>query len=172
MQKAMQIVAAASEVHGKERYDLLVEAAKILVAVRKLRIKHLPLEGLTFQRSAHLVAITISKLGGWVGSMAAGVPLADKRLYARVKRIVNAADPIGLLRQGAPDDEYHPEIDEIAFWLPKWKCRTVTQTHAVVYGVFVTWFGARVAGPRGAYRRIATEIHELRRQRSGRKKEA
>jgi hypothetical protein len=117
-------------------------------------------------RVEHLLAGAIAKLGGWVSTMGSGEPLGNKHLYARVKCIVNAADPIGLLSEGASDDEYHPEIDEIAFWLPKSGCRTIAQTNAMVHRQFVTWRGARTAGPRDAYREIATAIHALRSRRA------
>lgn len=90
MQQAQRIVAAATEAHGKERYDLLVDAAKIVAALREPRTDSVPFELLTFQRSANLLAVAISKLGGWVGSMATGVPLADKRLYARYQKLATA----------------------------------------------------------------------------------
>ena len=169
MRKAMQLVAAATEVPGRQRHDILVEAAKIVAVLREPRTDRVPFERLTFQRSVLLLESAIGKLGGCVGCLAMGASTADKRLYAGVKRVVNDADLIGLLRQGAADDEYHPEIDEIANRLPEPECRTVAQTHAMVHQVFVKWFGSRIAGPRGAYRKLASAVHALRRQRSARK---
>ena len=40
-----------------------------------------------------------------------------KALFLKVKDIINKSDPIGLLGQGAPDDEYEKEIQEIIFEL-------------------------------------------------------
>ena len=38
----------------------------------------------------------------------------DCDLHATVRAIMNSADPIGLLAIGAPDDEYEPEIRDLA----------------------------------------------------------
>jgi len=157
MQKALSFVAAATEVHGRQRYDILVEAAKIVVALREPRDHRL-----VFQRSEWFLEVAIGKLGDCAGCLAMGASTADKQLSTRVKSVVNKADPIGLLRMGAPDDEYHPEIDEIACRLPEPECRTVAQTHTMVHRVFVRWFSASIAGPRGAYRKLAAALHPLR----------
>jgi len=166
MQKAMHLVAVAIGVHGTERYDLLVKAAKIVAALREPRTNRVPFEILTFQRSEWLLEVAIGKLGDCVGCLAMGASTADKQIYASVKRIVNKADPIGLLRAGAPDDEYHPEIDEIACRLPEPECQSVAKTQAVVHRVFVKWFGTRTAGPRSAHRKLATALHALRPRRA------
>ncbi len=158
MRAAARLVFAAVEVHGRERHGLLVEAAKIVVALREPRVHRS-----TYRRVEWLLEIAIGKLGGCAGCLAMGESGADKQLYARVKRAVNAADPITLLRIGAPDDEYDPEIDEITHRLPE--CRTQAQTRATVHRVFVKWFGAGVAGPRGDYRKLATTLHALPPQR-------
>jgi len=162
MQEAQRLVAAATEVHGRHRHDLLVEAAKIVAALREPRTDGVLFERLSFRRSRRLVEVAIATLGTCVGCLASATSLADKQIFARVKRVVNEADPIGLLSTGAPDDEYHPEIDEIACRLPEPDCQTSAQTHAMVHRVFVKWFNARIAGPRSAYRKLATALHALR----------
>jgi hypothetical protein len=162
MQKAARLVAAAIEIHGRERYDLLVEAAKIMVALREPRTDRVPFERLTFQRSEWLLEVAIGKLGGCVGCLAMGASTAEKRLYARVKRAVNTTDPMGLLRAGAPDDEYHAEIDEITHRLAD--CRTHAQTLTTVHRVFAKWFGGEgCAGPRRAYAALARGLYAARR---------
>ena len=40
--------------------------------------------------------------------------------------------------------------------------RRVAQTHAIVHRVFVKWFGARIAGAGGIYRKLATALYALR----------
>ena len=156
MRTAARLVLAATEVHGKARHALCVEAAKIVVALREPRT-HL----LTYRRVEWLLEVAIGRLGGCVGCLAMGATTADKQLFARVKRAVNSADPIALLRAGAPDDEYDPEIDEITHRLSE--CTTRAQTQTTVHRVFVKWFGGPgIAGPRSAYRKLATALHALR----------
>jgi hypothetical protein len=88
-----------------------------------------------------------------------GASTAEKRLYARVKRAVNATDPMGLLRAGAPDDEYHPEINEITHRLAD--CLTRSQTLTTVHQVFMKWFGGEggATGPRRAYAALARGLY-------------
>jgi hypothetical protein len=153
------LVAAATEKYGKERYDLLVNASKIVVALHKPRAAR---ERLVFKRMQWSLEVAISEIGGRVACLAANVSLADKQLHARVKRLVNDADPIGLLRAGAPRDEYLPEINEITRWIPEPQCRTITRTQEIIHRVFARWLGTQVAGPRPAYRELAKALHALR----------
>ena len=164
----MQLVAAATEVHGRQRHDIVVKAAKIVTALREPRTNSVPFEILTFQRSEWLLEVAIGKLGGCAGCLAMGASTADKQIYASVKRVVNEVDPVGLLRAGAPDDEYPPRStrSHVACRLPEPECRTPAQTHAMVHRVFVKWFGAGIAGPRGAHRKLASAIHALRPRRA------
>jgi hypothetical protein len=157
MKKVLGLVAAATEAHGRERYDILVEAAKIVVALREPRA-----DLLMFQRSEWFLEVAIGTIGDCAGCLAMRSSCADPRLSARIKRVVNKADPQGLLRAGAPDDEYHPEIDEIACRLPEKECRTASQTQTVVRQVFIKWFGVHAAGPRSGYEKLATALHALR----------
>ena len=159
MRAAGRLVLTATEAHGKERHTILVEASKVLVALSEPRTHRA-----TYRRVQWLLEVAIGKLGGCVGCLAMGETGVDKQLFACVKRAVNAADPIAILRIGAPDDEYDPEIDEITHRLTE--CRTQAQTRATVHRVFVKWFGAGVAGPRGDYRKLATVLHALRPRRA------
>ena len=53
-----------TEVHGKERYDILVEAAKIVAALRVPRTNTVPFERLMFQRS--VVARRCDRQARWM----------------------------------------------------------------------------------------------------------
>ena len=59
IQEATRLVAMATEARGKERHRLLVDAAKIFVAVREPRVHRL-----TFERSSGLLERAIAKLSG------------------------------------------------------------------------------------------------------------
>jgi hypothetical protein len=159
MYEAMRLTAAATRVYGKERHALLVQASKIAVTLREPGD---PVQRRVYAHAERALEIAIGTLGVCIGCTASGSSLADPRLLLRVKRVVNKADPIGLLRSGAPDDEYHSEIEDIASWLPEPQCRTIAQTHAMVHRVFTTWFGAVVAGPSDGYLKIAKALHALR----------
>jgi hypothetical protein len=68
---------------------------------------------------------------GYVSAM-----LMRDEWFVRVKAAVDAVDPVGLLGLGAPDDEYDPEVEELAGWL-----RGGGQlTPQVIVDVFDRWF--------------------------------
>jgi hypothetical protein len=70
-------------------------------------------------------------------------------LVAAVERAINQADPVGLLRIGAPSDEYTPEVGTVLPRLTSAKRRE--NVAAVLHEEFVRWFGADIAGPRERY---------------------
>lgn len=56
-----------------------------------------------------------------------------------VERAIKDADPIGLLKGGAPADEYSPEIGAI---VPRvGNAQSVDEITAVLHEEFVRWFG-------------------------------
>jgi hypothetical protein len=48
-----------------------------------------------------------------------------KNIFSLVKSIINKNDPIGLLKQGSPPDEYDTEIKNIIIAITK--CKTVQE---------------------------------------------
>ena len=56
-------------------------------------------------------------VGGWVWVGYVSAMLMRDEWFVRVKAAVDAVDPVGLLGLGAPDDEYDPEVEELAGWL-------------------------------------------------------
>jgi hypothetical protein len=81
-------------------------------------------------------------------------------LRADVARLVNAADPIGLISGGAPTDEYSLEVSQI---LPRLK--HAASEHAlrqILHERFVNCFGAEVAGPEDQYSGLATDLWAIR----------
>jgi len=79
---------------------------------------------------------------------------------AAVRAVVNEQDPIGLLELGAPQDEYDPEVGDLAGL-------GVPLNAQDVIDVFVRWFGSGTGRIEpGVAERIATGINavgELRR---------
>ena len=70
-------------------------------------------------------------------------------LVAAVEPAINEADPVGLLRIGAPSYEYGREVGSI---LPRLiSAERLDNVAAVFHEEFVRWFGADIAGPRQRY---------------------
>jgi len=92
---------------------------------------------------------------------------ADKKkafftLRAEVTRLVNAADPIGLLAGGAPSDEYSPEIGTL---LPRLR-RANSEAHLrqILHAQFVEWFDADTAGTESEYAALAADLWGIRKK--------
>lgn len=78
-----------------------------------------------------------------------------------VRREVNASDPAGLLRIGAPPDEYESEIREIVGWLPY--LGTERQVQFWLHRTFTRQFKPCVPGPLKMYAPLAKALFEGRR---------
>lgn len=79
-----------------------------------------------------------------------------------IRKVINDADPIGLLKMGAPKNEYDSEILEI--YRDIIKCESISQPKlaAIMYDTFVVWFDGVGVGPYSIYDSMATKILELR----------
>ncbi len=75
-----------------------------------------------------------------------------------VKSVINKFDPINLLRQGAPEDEYHDEIQRIVSGLRM--CNTKEEIQRLIYDVFQKSFGQETAGEIELYLKIAAPIFD------------
>jgi hypothetical protein len=73
--------------------------------------------------------------------------------FLAVRRVLNREDPIGLLRMGAPDDEYDPEIRDLIKW------RTPV-TADQVSAVFLRWFENSGTIPSDIGARLADGINQ------------
>lgn len=74
-----------------------------------------------------------------------------ERLRAHVQRVVDAADPEGLLDLGAPPDEYDPEVDDLT--------RLVRQGRVSTHTVLEVW--ERWFGPGSALQRHPARLEQL-----------
>lgn len=70
--------------------------------------------------------------------------------------IINELDPIGLLRQGAPSDEYDEEIKKITSLIKQYN--DVVELGNAIYDIFVDSVGKETAGDIRAYVKIAEKI--------------
>ncbi len=84
----------------------------------------------------------------------------QSELELRISLVINKYDPIKLLREGAPDDEYAPEAKMIAETLNEAKSESALKKK--VYDIFVEMFGRDVAGKKNKYRRLAQEVYALK----------
>lgn len=84
----------------------------------------------------------------------------DTDIRKRMQEIMNRYDPLRLLKMGAPDDEYVPEIKRI---IPRLRrAATVDQLQEIIYNTFVDMFDEQMAGPKEDYRKMSEEIYALR----------
>ncbi|MFI6297760.1 hypothetical protein ACIBEJ_39640 [Nonomuraea sp. NPDC050790] len=62
--------------------------------------------------------------------------MADDQIVVTVRALINQHDPEGLLAAGAPDDEYDPEVSDLAALV----CGKDEITAAAVGSVWNRWF--------------------------------
>ena len=80
----------------------------------------------------------------------------DSDLYDKTLAVLTTGDPIGLIRGGAPPDEYSPEARTI---LPRMvDAASLDEVREIVHQEFVRWFGAEIAGEKTRYERIAIDL--------------
>lgn len=70
-----------------------------------------------------------------------------KALHEAITAVVNDVDPIGLIGWGAPEDEYHHEVDAILDALPTEGLPDLAQLQAIVDATFAHWFQPSAASP-------------------------
>ena len=81
---------------------------------------------------------------------------SDSDLYNKTLAVLTTGDPIGLIRDGAPPDEYSPEAGTI---LPRLVgAASLDELREIVHQEFARWFGAKVAGEKTRYERIAIDL--------------
>ena len=83
---------------------------------------------------------------------------AYKIQLSLVADVINQHDPIALLKQGAPNDEYSDEVQRIVAGLHK--CASVDDAQQLIYSVFKENFGQHTAGNVERYQRIAEELFQ------------
>lgn len=79
--------------------------------------------------------------------------------FYALRSIVNKYDPVGLLDDGYPGDEYDPEVKTIIVQLIKHM--SVDQVYDLVINEFRCWFYEEVTdGCEEKYRQLSVDIHE------------
>jgi hypothetical protein len=82
-----------------------------------------------------------------------------QQLYNELLSLFARHDPIGLVKIGAPNDEYSPEVERI---LPRLgEAHSVEDLERIVHEVFVSMFDERLAKSPEHYRDIALEAWEI-----------
>lgn len=79
-----------------------------------------------------------------------------------IKDFINDLDPLGLLGQGAPPNEYDQEIQRIAAGLQR--CKTARELQELIDGVFKDSFGEEMMGDLDWCEKIAKSIFSMLRQ--------
>lgn len=77
-----------------------------------------------------------------------------------VKEVVNEIDPIGLIRGGAPLDEYDAEVTQIVVILQRYKDKDVDAVVDRIHLVFKRNFGAHLVGAKSEYIRMTKMLIE------------
>ncbi len=83
-----------------------------------------------------------------------------KNLFVETKKIINDCDPIGLLSQSAPENEYEEEVQKIISGLSA--CQSIHEVHLLVYNIFKKSFGDDSVGNIDLYLDPAEKIFNLR----------
>jgi hypothetical protein len=83
----------------------------------------------------------------------------EYNLFSKVKKIVDKYDIVGLLKMGAPEDEYNIESQRITTGLKN--CHNILEIQELIYGVFIEFFGESMAGKKESYLKVAIELSLL-----------
>ena len=87
--------------------------------------------------------------------------MIDDTLQDRVRKIINRHDPVGLLKMGAPTDEYDSELKRIIPLLSEVGSRD--ELHEKVYQLFVEMFRPATVGSKAQYAGLSEELYQLSR---------
>ena len=83
-----------------------------------------------------------------------------QKLFNEVRAVLNRHDPWGLLADGAPQDEYEPEVGTI---LPRLlQAQSPEEVHRMVAEEFQAWFGPAPALVDARFPTVAADLWELR----------
>jgi hypothetical protein len=87
-----------------------------------------------------------------------GELLRDRPLVEELTALLYSEDPIGLAAS-VPDDEYEPEAEAMAIWLPH--ANNLDSVRRQIHQDFVQWFGAELAGEPARYESTAQAVLAL-----------
>ncbi|ADQ78815.1 hypothetical protein Palpr_0659 [Paludibacter propionicigenes WB4] len=83
--------------------------------------------------------------------------------FTQLRTIINKHDPIGLISDGAPEDEYEPEVKTIIVQLDTEM--TEQQVHDLIYQEFIRWFeDESTVGSKEYYSGLAKDIYDWTRK--------
>lgn len=96
----------------------------------------------------------MGRLPGRAPAISCNVP---SKLHDAVRQVVNAADPVGLIAIGCPEDEYEPEIRDFQKRIEAGE----EPSEDIVREVTTHWFGRATAGSPEAIQAIALGLSRL-----------
>jgi len=85
--------------------------------------------------------------------------VTSKRFAKAVQKVINRHDPMGLIAEGAPADEYEYQQAAIMRKLPA--CKSIHRLQAMIHDEFCHWFNPEKAGPREKYKQPAIDLFRL-----------
>ena len=83
-----------------------------------------------------------------------------KHYFNLIAKVINSADPIGLIAGGAPPDEYNSEINKILIVVQNENNKK--NISEKIYHIFCDSFDKKLAGEISDYEKIAEKIVDLK----------
>jgi hypothetical protein len=89
--------------------------------------------------------------------------IVQSKAFAKaVQKVINRHDPMGLIGEGAPVDEYDYQQAAIMRKLPA--CKSIDRLQAMIHDEFCHWFNPENAGPPEKYKQPALDLFRLYRE--------
>ena len=89
--------------------------------------------------------------------------IVQSKAFARaVQKVINRHDPIGLIGEGGPVDEYDYQQAAIMRKLPA--CNSIERLQAMIHDEFCHWFNPENVGPREKFKQPAIDLFRLYRE--------
>jgi hypothetical protein len=88
-----------------------------------------------------------------------------QQLHSELLSLFARHDPVGLVKIGAPDDEYSPEVERILARMGE--AHSVEDLGRIIHEVFISMFDERLARSPEHYRDIALEAWDIATRLSG-----
>jgi len=81
-----------------------------------------------------------------------------EKLFEHTQKILNKYDFQGLIKGGAPEDEYDPEVRALVLWFVEHKDPKIREVATELHSIFCKYFWEDTAGEPEQYVEAAGEI--------------